>query len=82
MPAVIDTAKRMIRGAEALDVPVIVTEQYPKALGNTVEELQGVLPQKSFVQDKFHFSMMGTSPPPRSSYVFCGCLQQKPLSSS
>lgn len=61
MPAVIDTAKRMIRGAEALDMPVVVTEQYPKALGNTVKELKGVLPTKSLIQDKFSFSMMGRS---------------------
>jgi nicotinamidase-related amidase len=38
-PAVIDTARRLIKGAEAFNIPVFVTEQYPKALGATVPEL-------------------------------------------
>ena len=29
----------LIRGCVALDVPIIVTEQYPKGLGHTIEEL-------------------------------------------
>ena len=29
----------LVRGAEAMDVPVLVTEQYPKGLGATVPEL-------------------------------------------
>ena len=59
MPAVIDTARRMIQGADALELPVIVTEQYPKALGNTVKELSEVLPSSALVQDRLHFSMIG-----------------------
>ena len=59
MPAIIDTARRMIRGASALELPVIVTEQYPKALGSTVKELSEVLPSNALVQDKLHFSMIG-----------------------
>merc|ERR1712130_448226 len=58
MPAVVDAARRLIRGAAALEIPVVVTEQYPKALGNTVNELTEVLPAGSLVQDKFEFSMM------------------------
>jgi len=44
---VANTAK-LIQGARALDVPVLVTEQYPKGLGSTVpevaEHLDGVEP--------------------------------------
>ncbi|KAL4857399.1 Isochorismatase family protein 1B [Chlorella vulgaris] len=56
-PAVIDTSKRMLRAAALLKLPVIVTEQYPKALGNTVEELQGLIPEGSPVVAKTLFSM-------------------------
>ena len=36
MPAVIDTTSRLVRGAGALGVPVLVTEQAPRVLGATV----------------------------------------------
>lgn len=36
---VVTGSQRMMRGAEALGIPVIVTEQYPKGLGKTVSEL-------------------------------------------
>jgi len=39
MPAVIDTTSKVVRGANALKVPVFVTEQYPQRLGQTVPEL-------------------------------------------
>ncbi|WIA09225.1 hypothetical protein OEZ85_008635 [Tetradesmus obliquus] len=57
-PAVVDTARRMIRGATVLGLPVITTEQYPKALGNTVQELKDVLPPDSPVVAKTLFSML------------------------
>jgi nicotinamidase-related amidase len=45
---VIENAAKLIQGARALDVPVIVTEQYPKGLGRTVpevaEHLDGIEP--------------------------------------
>lgn len=48
-PAVLDfdrvtqNAERLIRGARILGVPVVVTEQYPRGLGNTVDELAEAL---------------------------------------
>lgn len=44
MPAVIDATARLVRGCAALDVPILVTEQYPKALGPTVPEVAAHLP--------------------------------------
>ncbi|KAG8798188.1 hypothetical protein FRC16_007767, partial [Serendipita sp. 398] len=38
-PALVQTSKRMIEFARLLKVPVIATEQNPRALGSTVEEL-------------------------------------------
>ena len=47
-----------IRGAEAFHIPVFVTEQYPKALGNTVPELLEVLPSACQPVAKTDFTMM------------------------
>lgn len=44
-----------------MDIPVFATEQYPKALGPTVEELKGVLPDGALVVAKSKFSMLGAS---------------------
>ena len=55
----VDTAQRLVKGANALEIPIIVTEQYPKALGSTVEEVQLHLPNNSLIQDKLDFTMFG-----------------------
>ncbi|KAL6766753.1 hypothetical protein ACKKBG_A37210 [Auxenochlorella protothecoides x Auxenochlorella symbiontica] len=57
-PAVVDVSRRMIRAAEVFQIPVIVTEQYPKALGKTVSELTEVLPKDAQVFEKTKFSML------------------------
>jgi len=47
VPGFDDVAKgaaALIRGAEAVDVPIVVTEQYPKGLGRTVPEVADRLP--------------------------------------
>ena len=42
--AVAETSSRLVRGAQALGLPaIVVTEQYPKALGPTVDEIASVL---------------------------------------
>ncbi|KAG1675317.1 hypothetical protein FOA52_015991 [Chlamydomonas sp. UWO 241] len=47
----------MLRGAEILSIPVIVTEQYVKAFGPTVAELSSVYPSGTTVLPKTRFSM-------------------------
>ncbi len=37
---VIQNTKVLLEGARQMDIPVIVTEQYPKGLGNTVEDIR------------------------------------------
>eukprot|EP00941_MAST-03F_sp_MAST-3F-sp1_P003888 g3888.t1 len=58
MPRVIASTKLVCNVADILDIPVIVTEQYPKALKHTVSELKESLPQKSTVYEKKKFSMI------------------------
>ncbi len=46
---------RLVRGAKALDVPVIHTEQYPKGLGRTVPDIARLLEDRSPIE-KMRFS--------------------------
>lgn len=48
----------LMRAAARLEVPMIVTEQYPKGLGRTVEELAGLAPPEAVVE-KITFSATG-----------------------
>lgn len=45
-----------VRGCKILGVPVAVTEQYPKGLGRTAEELMLVLPDDVRIFEKTSFS--------------------------
>ncbi|MBF0325935.1 hydrolase [Magnetospirillum moscoviense] len=45
----------LLRGATRLDIPVTVSEQYPKGLGPTMGELLELTPANSVVE-KIHFS--------------------------
>lgn len=49
----------LVMGCKILKVPVLVTEQYPKGLGHTVEEIMRVLPKDSPIYDKTVFSCCG-----------------------
>ena len=60
-PAVVDVAQRMVRAAPELGLAgVVVTEQYPKALGSTVTEVADVLGDGVYkkVVAKTDFSMV------------------------
>ncbi len=43
---VVANAVRLVRGARALGLPVLATEQYPKGLGPTVPELAELIPHR------------------------------------
>lgn len=55
-------ASTAVRGFQILGVPVIVTEQYPKGLGPTAEEIHFVLPDDFEVFEKTAFSSCGAEP--------------------
>ena len=48
-----------IRAATSLDLPCLVTEQYPKALGTTVQPIKDVLSEKMETHAKLTFGMDG-----------------------
>ncbi|KAK6972790.1 isochorismatase domain-containing protein 2 mitochondrial [Biomphalaria glabrata] len=84
-PQILNVAGRLLKSAEALGMPVLFTEQYPKGLGHTVSELD-VKQHKVF--PKTCFSMMVPSMETElkkysdvKSIVLCGieahaCVQQ------
>ena len=54
--AVAAASATLARGAAAIGIPVVVTEQYPKGLGETVPEVAEHLPEAATVLDKVRFS--------------------------
>ncbi|MEA1994351.1 MAG: isochorismatase family protein [Euryarchaeota archaeon] len=54
---VISSAEKAIKGFKVLEMPVIATEQYPKGLGTTVNEISGLLETEPL--EKIHFSCFG-----------------------
>jgi nicotinamidase-related amidase len=52
----------MVRGAAALGVPMLITEQYPKGLGHTVAEVAEHLPAGVTPIEKLSLSCCGAPP--------------------
>ncbi|SFJ76331.1 isochorismatase family protein [Methylophaga sulfidovorans] len=50
------TMQTLLAAADALALPVLVTEQYPKGLGHTVAGIQEALPANTPTFEKTHFS--------------------------
>lgn len=55
-------ASTAVQGFQILGLPVLVTEQYPKGLGPTAEEIRLVPPDGYEVFEKTAFSSCGASP--------------------
>ena len=85
--------KLLLSGAKELNLPVIVTEQYPQGLGHTLPEFSELLPENTPVIAKTGFSVFEepafaeeikkTSP---ETLIFCGieshvCVYQSVLDS-
>lgn len=50
----------LIEAAKLLEIPVVVTEQYPQGLGNTVPEIKEILSPGTAVVAKTSFSCFGS----------------------
>lgn len=58
MDKVVDNSSRLIQFCQALDIPIVVTEHYPRGLGVTISEVRRQF--KTFpVIEKIHFSCCG-----------------------
>ncbi|VDI57038.1 Hypothetical predicted protein [Mytilus galloprovincialis] len=87
-PQIISVANRMLQGAKVLEMPIVVTEQYPKGLGPTVSEID-VSQQKVFPKTSFSMLVPGVvdhlkTLPDVKSIVLCGienhvCIQNTVL---
>lgn len=81
-PAALAGCKRLVQAATILDLPISVSEQYPKGLGASVEELRALWPQPTRVFEKLAFSCMaddalaerirGLADEGRDQLVVCG----------
>ncbi len=50
---------KAVEAFSALKIPTVVTEQYPRGLGHTVESLANVLPERTQIIEKSSFSCWG-----------------------
>lgn len=57
---IVDKASKLVKAAKILQIPVIVTEQYPKGLGKTVAEVAQNLPENTQTFEKVTFSALDT----------------------
>ena len=55
---IVSKAKTVVSASNILDIPVLVTEQYPKGLGNTVSELKNVLSENAEIIEKTYFNAL------------------------
>ncbi len=54
-----ENLKKLIQGVQVLNIPIIVTEQYPKGLGPTLPDIAALLPPGTQPISKVHFSCCG-----------------------
>lgn len=59
-PLIASRASIAVRGFQALNLPIFITEQYPKGLGKTAEEILFSLPPDFEFIEKTTFSSCGT----------------------
>ena len=59
LPALLRNTEILMQAAARLAVPVIVTEQYPKGLGRTVESIAALAPPDAMIE-KISFSAAGS----------------------
>ena len=56
--SVVDKTAKLVKAAKILNIPVIVSEQYPKGLGNTIAEVKNNLSSDTYILEKTSFSLL------------------------
>lgn len=56
---VLENIQRLIQFAKIINIPVILTEQYPKGLGSTIQEIRNLIPDVAVIE-KVEFSCFGS----------------------
>jgi nicotinamidase-related amidase len=56
---IVNACRILVEGFGVLGAPVVVSQQYPKGLGETVPDILGALPPGTPVVDKVRFSVVG-----------------------
>lgn len=56
---VVKNTVTLIQGAKILGLPILVTEQYPKGIGPTLQDVMAALGPEQAIQEKLSFSCMG-----------------------
>lgn len=67
--AMVNNTQKLLEAGRVLDVPLIVTEQYPERLGNTVKELE--IGHKAALYSKSLFSMVTPDVKAKIDELFC-----------
>ncbi|CAG0883907.1 unnamed protein product [Cyprideis torosa] len=85
---IVETASRLLKASKILNIPVIVTEQYPEKLGSTVKELdishvppENVIPKQDFTMLTEEVKQRLRDMPTRNTVVLFGieshiCVEQ------
>jgi len=71
MPGVVANSSRLIRFCRTLDIPIRVTEQYPRGLGHTIPEIAALCGDNK-AAEKVRFSSYGCTDLDRPQWIVCG----------
>lgn len=55
---IVTRVSKLVKAADILGIPVVVSEQYPKGLGQTVSEISAILKPDTYICEKTSFSLL------------------------
>ena len=56
---VMEAIRKVIKGCQILNIPIVTTEQYPQGLGSTICGLKSCFPEEQEFMEKTSFSCLG-----------------------